>query len=471
MPAVGTPDFSIFQVEILSEDLKQHYKGSHLLEVWSKDGERILHKVLQSEISQWKVNDNVLIFKADRHSPVIHIVFLKERTITAINHPFGDDEVDMIFFDSLLIVAQQNNVRYVQISNRDAMTSIKSQNSGASDSQNDNQMPLLDKEFKGQVFHNIVGFVHHYLRRDLICVTSNHLHDLIYHKIRIQKEYHHDGSTTATGLEFELYQPAILDAKNRKSMKFDLKKVSKVDAAAFHHQVTQMHYTIHEGTPYLIVLRQNHLVEVVSNFSDRVLAESRVSIEKILPTFGGSVQFLQSDNNIVFSQTLDKFNTNREYLSSQQYYKQQALPAECSSQYEIHRRIQFYQDFLVVNQTLFLLRDNAIFLVNTFTSKVVDVFFPQQGYVGTKVMKLHRLRESKDDENGFKVNTFKVVAVQRNGSIQLFEPRDLNLQSEWKRTEINNTPMAQQQINNQPVQKSFQNPAAINYLYVVTVNN
>ena len=47
MPAVGTPDFSIFQIEILSDNLKQHYKGTHILEVWGKDGERILHKVMQ----------------------------------------------------------------------------------------------------------------------------------------------------------------------------------------------------------------------------------------------------------------------------------------------------------------------------------------------------------------------------------------------------------------------------------------
>jgi hypothetical protein len=118
-----------------------------------------------------------------------------------------------------------------------------------------------------------------------------------------------------------------------------------------------------------------------------------------------------------------------------------------------------------------LLRDNAIFLVDTFTARVIETFFPQQGYAGTKVMKLHRLRDSKDDENGFKVSTFKVVAVQRNGTIQMFEPRDLNLQNEWKRTEINNTPMAHQHRENSPVQKSFQNNAAINYLYIVTVNN
>jgi hypothetical protein len=118
------------------------------------------------------------------------------------------------------------------------------------------------------------------------------------------------------------------------------------------------------------------LIEIVRNFTDTVLAETRVSVDKILPTFGISIQFLQQDGNIVFAQTFDKFNTNRETLTSKEYYKQQALPLQSSSQYQIHRRIQFYQDFLIVNQTLFLLRDNAIFLVDTFTSRVVDFFFP-----------------------------------------------------------------------------------------------
>jgi hypothetical protein len=232
-----------------------------------------------------------------------------------------------------------------------------------------------------------------------------------------------------------------------------------------------MHYLVHEGTPYIVILRENSLIQIVRNFNDTVLAESRVSVDKILPTFGISIQFLRQDGNVEYSQSFDKFNNNRETMTSRDYYRQQAMPPQISSQYNIHRKIQFYQDFLIVNQTLFLLRDNAIFLVDTFTTKVVDVFFPQQGYAGTKVMKMHRLRESRDDENGFKINTFKVVAVHRNGSIQLFEPRDLNLQREWKRIEINNTPMAQAMIHNQPVQKSFQNPAAINYLYIVTVNN
>lgn len=85
-------------------------------------------------------------------------------------------------------------------------------------------------------------------------------------------------------------------------------------------------------------------------------------------------------------------------------------------------------------------------------------------------MKLHRLRESKEDANGIKINMFKVVAVQRNGTIQIFEPLDLNLQANWVRNEVTNTPMAQLQIFNQTVQKSFQNQSAINYLYIVMIN-
>jgi hypothetical protein len=75
------------------------------LEVWTKDGERILHMVLQDEISRWRVNDNVLIFKSSRNSPLIYIAFLKERTITAIKHPYSEEEVDMVYFDNLLLVA------------------------------------------------------------------------------------------------------------------------------------------------------------------------------------------------------------------------------------------------------------------------------------------------------------------------------------------------------------------------------
>jgi hypothetical protein len=56
--------------------------------------------------------------------------------------------------------------------------------------------------------------------------------------------------------------------------------------SAYQSRVKQMHYLVHEGTPYIVILRENSLIEIVRNFTDTVLAESRISAEKILPTFG-----------------------------------------------------------------------------------------------------------------------------------------------------------------------------------------
>ena len=86
--AARTEDFSIFQVEILDDRLKEFYKGDHLLEVWTHQGERIFQTVLQGEISHWYVNDNVLIYRGSAESKLIYVIFLKQRKMTAVHHPF-----------------------------------------------------------------------------------------------------------------------------------------------------------------------------------------------------------------------------------------------------------------------------------------------------------------------------------------------------------------------------------------------
>jgi hypothetical protein len=122
----------------------------------------------------------------------------------------------------------------------------------------------------------------------------------------------------------------------------------------------------------------------------------------------------------------------------------------------------------VINQTLFLVRDNAIFQVNTANRKVVTVHFSQGGYSGSRVVSLHKLRQQTEDEQGFKVTTLKVVAIHQNGMLQVFVPEDLNLMSKWFRTEITNTAMSQQR--DQLVHHTFQNQNASNYVYIVTAN-
>jgi hypothetical protein len=66
-------------------------------------------------------------------------------------------------------------------------------------------------------------------------VQSDEQHALSYHRIRIQKEVHHDGNSTVTGLHFEEYIPHNIDPKNRKSMKFP--KGPRIDPSAFNHPV------------------------------------------------------------------------------------------------------------------------------------------------------------------------------------------------------------------------------------------
>lgn len=46
----------------------------------------------------------------------------------------------------------------------------------------------------------------------------------------------------------------------------------------------------------------------------------------------------------------------------------------------------------MVNQTLFLMRDNVIFQVNTANRKVVATHFSEGGYAGSPVLSLNKLR-------------------------------------------------------------------------------
>lgn len=99
---MGTTDYSIFQVEIMDEKLQQFYRGTHLLEVWSRTGERLFQKVLQEEIpdSQWELFQNVLVFKTSSEAHLIYVMFLNERRMTTVYHPYEDfKEVDIRYFE------------------------------------------------------------------------------------------------------------------------------------------------------------------------------------------------------------------------------------------------------------------------------------------------------------------------------------------------------------------------------------
>jgi hypothetical protein len=41
----------------------------------------------------------------------------------------------------------------------------------------------------------------------------------------------------------------------------------------------------------MVVLREGSVIEIVRNFSDTVMVETRVPVTKIAPTFGNSLKF------------------------------------------------------------------------------------------------------------------------------------------------------------------------------------
>jgi len=234
---------------------------------------------------------------------------------------------------------------------------MKNHNSGASSGEKsvDNQLPLLDKGFAGLIlkFPTLVGLVHNHLRRELIFVSSdeNIGYQLSYNRMLVVKSHaahHDDGDHYEYKLDFEAYEPAPFDSKNRKNAKFDYKK-QKNEAETISKRFEQLHYMHHEGTPYMVVLREGSVIEIVRNFSDTVMVETRVPVTKIAPTFGNSLKFQKPDQGFIYSSSFEKFGSSRITMTPEDFYKLQAVPPQGYSQYDIHRRLPFYQDSLTVN--------------------------------------------------------------------------------------------------------------------------
>lgn len=73
----------------------------------------------------------------------------------------------------------------------------------------------------------------------------------------------------------------------------------------------------------MVILRENTMIEIVRNFTETVLYESRVSACKILPGFGLQLQFLHTDGSVIYSPAFSTFNINteRHTMTIDQYYK------------------------------------------------------------------------------------------------------------------------------------------------------
>ena len=317
----------------------------------------------------------------------------------------------------------------------------------------------LIREFSGILQNErIVGLVFNHLRQELIFACASEQFQLSYYKLVINK------GSDRRQLSLSKYE-SVIDAKGSKRAKLLEKK--QTVGTSVPSDIAQLYFIASDNSPFLLVLRKNQQLELVYNFSETLLVESRMNIARILGCFGEAITYQFHDGSIAFAPSFERLS-ERNYLMDADYYRQLTFPPVGTVQHEIHRTLHFYQDSVIVNQTLFLVRDNTIFQVNTSNRKIVNIHFPLGGYSGSRIISLQKLRQQSDDENGFKITTFKVVAIHQNGMLQVYIPEDLSLMSKWQRTEITNTSMSQQR---DPCHQTFQNQNASNYIYIVTVNH
>lgn len=74
------------------------------------------------------------------------------------------------------------------------------------------------------------------------------------------------------------------------------------------------------------------------------------------------------------------------------------------------------------------MRDNIVFVVDSFKRIVVSKFISK-----AKVLSLHKLKSRGENEQGYRTMAYKVVALHKNGTFQVYQPKDINLMTGWNR--------------------------------------
>ncbi len=232
------------------------------------------------------------------------------------------------------------------------------------------------------------------------------------------------------------------------------KRPAKVISAPLEIPV-QFMYIIKKGIPYLLVVRKNQVIEVYDSFFAQPIFLAQIqNFTGLLPHFGKLI-FQFEDKSIAQAESLDKL-LERTFISEAEYYKDQTLLPD--------QKLHFYNDMVSVNQCLFLLRDNVVTVYDPFHKETSLHMFKQ------RVIALQKLKQTAEDEHGFKHTAFKVFAINRNGTMAVFEPSDKQLMRGWESVEVLNTPMFKSK-DYVLATISNQNTNSFVYVQTLTTNN
>ena len=176
---------------------------------------------------------------------MLHIVWLHDRKIASYKHPFENSkEVDFMYHQGMLIVAQEFSFKFVQLSSEDA--SSKLTNYVDPDEIN---APLAEKVASGLISEEkILGFVCDSLNKQLVLCTLNESTKSINFK----------------SVRADANAKIVLEAKPSViSKKLDKKSLKAVLTAEEHIQVLA---SVRNGNFQVLGVRKNSIIEVYSNF-------------------------------------------------------------------------------------------------------------------------------------------------------------------------------------------------------------
>ena len=168
---------------------------------------------------------------------------------------------------------------------------------------------------------------------------------------------------------------------------------------------------VNGNTSSLLVLHSNQVLEIYENFAPVPTYVQQIPKLQALLPHPTKVVLQFEDKSIASAQRLETI-TEREFMTEYEYYKDQALMNQNDM------KLHFFQDMLVINQSIFLLRDNVITVYDSYEKTCEQHLFK------TKVVAMGKLRQSQEDEFGYKHLKFRVYAISRQGGISYFEARD-----------------------------------------------
>jgi len=230
---------------LLNDELRRYYQGRYLLEVWSKTGERVYQRILHEECTRWTLCNGVFIFKTASTSHLIYMIWLADRKMAAVKHPFDDfNEVSLAYYEGLLVVSQEHSFRTILLNPAD-ITHTCNQFVNPDESTH----PVTEKENSGLLSTDKIRYVFYVTQKhELIFICENDQKQLVFNKLELDLRAKKQIKLAPYHVE-------------RTSKKINKNQMKLMEGEA----PSQFWYSNRNNTPTLMMMKQGGAVEIMES--------------------------------------------------------------------------------------------------------------------------------------------------------------------------------------------------------------